>query len=119
GADVAEDHEGRCAALPALADVGAVGLLADRVQALVLDCFLQAPVGGAARRRHLQPGRLALPKRAPGERRGAARIGPRAGDVDAVDGLGHDPYRSAASIGATGAATRAPMPPTCSASSCS
>ena len=34
-ADVAEDHEGGGAALPALADVGAVRLLADGVQALL------------------------------------------------------------------------------------
>ena len=37
GALVAADEEGRLAVLPALVDVGAAGLLADRVQALALD----------------------------------------------------------------------------------
>ena len=40
GADVAEDHEGRGAALPALADVRAVRLLADRVEVLRADRLL-------------------------------------------------------------------------------
>ena len=59
GADVAEDHEGRRAALPALADVRAVGLLADGVEVVGADLLLQPPVVRPARRRHLQPRRLA------------------------------------------------------------
>ena len=47
GADVAEDHEGRRAALPALADVGAVGLLADGVQVVGADRRLEPAVGRA------------------------------------------------------------------------
>ena len=48
GAGVAEDHEGRGAALPALADVRAGGLLADGVQVLARDQLRQLAV---ARRR--------------------------------------------------------------------
>src|SRR6185436_17807360 len=85
GADVAEDHEGRRPALPALTDVRAVRLLADRVQALPSDLGLEPAVGRATGRRHLQPGRLAgAPER---DRSVALSLGPagsgaRAGHVD-------------------------------------
>src|SRR6201999_4197755 len=86
GADVAEDHESRRAALPALADVRAVGLLADGVEVVVADLLLQPPVVRAARRRDFQPRRLAFALE--GDRavglRGAAGIGPGPGDVDAL-----------------------------------
>ena len=52
GALVAADEEGGLAVLPALEDVGAAGLLADRVQALALDEVLQLVV----LRAHLRPG---------------------------------------------------------------
>ena len=58
-ARVAEDHERRGSALPALADVGAGGLLADRVQVLGFDQRLELAVALAAGRRHLEPRRLA------------------------------------------------------------
>src|SRR5439155_2745994 len=64
GAGVAEDHERGGAALPALADVRAGGLLADRVQVLGLDQLRQLAVLRAARRRNLEPWRLALAQRA-------------------------------------------------------
>src|SRR4051812_26860720 len=64
GARVAEDHEGRGAALPALADVRARRLLADGVEVLVADEFGQLAVARAAGRRDLEPARLALPQRA-------------------------------------------------------
>ena len=89
-ADVAEDHEGGRAALPALADIGAVGLLADRVKVVVLDRLLQPAVVRAARRGDLQPGRLALAEAdlAIAVRRPTAGLRPRAGDMKAlVEGL--------------------------------
>ena len=60
-AGVAEDHECRRPALPALADIRAGRLLADRVQVLGLDQALQPAVPGAAGRRHLEPRRLSPP----------------------------------------------------------
>ena len=54
-ADVAEDHEGSGAALPAISDVGAVSLLADGVQAAVAHEIAQSKVVGAAGRRHPKP----------------------------------------------------------------
>ena len=62
-ARVAEDHERRGAALPALADVRARGLLADRVQVLVGDELRQLAIALAARRLDLEPRRLALAHR--------------------------------------------------------
>ena len=59
GARVAEDHERGRAPLPALADVRAGRLLADRVQVLGLDERGQLAVLRAAGRRHLEPRRLA------------------------------------------------------------
>src|SRR3712207_9085118 len=47
-ARVAEDHERRGAALPALADVGAGRLLTDGVEVLVLDQLRQRAVARAA-----------------------------------------------------------------------
>src|SRR5262249_61920723 len=83
---VAGVHARRRAALPALADVGAVGLLAHRVQVVVLDRALQPPVGRAARRGHLQPRRLSLAEgpnlSLVGSRATRPRARPR--DVDAL-----------------------------------
>jgi hypothetical protein len=62
-ARVAEDHERRRAALPAVADVRAGGLLADRVEVLLLDAALQLEVALAARCGDLEPRRLALAQR--------------------------------------------------------
>src|SRR4029079_7955165 len=77
------DHERRGAALPALADVGAGGLLADRVKSFALDHPAQLAVGRAARGGPLEPGRLALAEGAHVthqlEHLGAARVGARAG----------------------------------------
>ena len=77
-AGVAEDHERGGAALPAVADVGAGGLLADRVQPLARRSS-GAARGSAAPpgRRHLEPLRLALAERAHLahlEHPGAARV---------------------------------------------
>src|SRR5207245_245503 len=60
GALLAADEEGRLAVLPALEDVRAAGLLADRVQALALDQVAQVRVLGAHLRPGLDPGRLLL-----------------------------------------------------------
>src|SRR5438874_1936634 len=62
-ARVAEDHERGRAPLPALADVRARGLLADRVKVLVADEPGQLAVALTAWRRHLEPRRLALADR--------------------------------------------------------
>src|SRR3954452_18057023 len=62
-ARVAEDHERRRAALPALADVRARRLLADRVKVLVADLAVELPVARATRWRHLEPRRLAAAER--------------------------------------------------------
>src|SRR3954468_4718218 len=88
GAGVAEDHEGGGAALPALPDVGARRLLADRVQPLRADEVGQLAVLGPAGRRHLEPRRLAAAERLDllAEHLAdvhPARIGARAGDVEA------------------------------------
>ena len=94
-AGVAEDHEGGGAALPALADVGAGGLLADRVEVLALDHPAQLAVARAARRRALEPGRLALAERAHlahararGRRRGSSASGCSRGHRLALDAAG-------------------------------
>ena len=86
GAGVAEDHERGGAALPALADVRARRLLADRVEVLGLDQVLQLAVPRAARRRHLEPRRLA----------GAERLHVRPEDLEDVrvaTGVGARPRR--------------------------
>ena len=72
GALVAADEERRLAVLPALEDVGAARLLADRVQALGLHEVLQLAVLRAHRGAGLDPLRLALD-------RGLARCAPRGG----------------------------------------
>ena len=79
-ADVAEDHEGGGAVLPALADVRAVRLLADRVQVQVAHEALQAEVVASAGRLHLEPGRLPLRQR-------FVTMAPQ----DLVQGLAHAP----------------------------
>src|ERR671924_2141593 len=63
-AGVAEHHERGRSALPALADVGAGRLLADRVEPLALDHVPQLAVDRPARRGALEPGQLALAERA-------------------------------------------------------
>ena len=56
GAGVAQDLEGRGAPAPALGDVRAAGLLADRVQARAVDQLLDVEVARVgARRAHLHP----------------------------------------------------------------
>ena len=60
GAHVAEDHERRCAVLPALADVGAMRLLADGMQVERPHQLLEAQIVGAAGCFHFQPAGLPL-----------------------------------------------------------
>jgi len=55
GADVAEDHEGGGAVLPALADVGAVGFLADGMEVELAHQALEPHIVGAAGRFDLEP----------------------------------------------------------------
>src|SRR3954463_6379284 len=94
GAGVAEDHERRGAAVPAVADVGARRLLADGVEVLVADEAVELPVARAARRLDLEPRRLAVADR---EDVGAedlehvhpARVGAGAGLVLARRGGAH------------------------------
>src|SRR5262249_13191364 len=108
--DVAEDHECGGAPLPALADVRAVRLLADGVEVVRLDGLLEPAVGGAARRRDLEPrglarveGDFALVVCDP-----PARIGAGTGDVQAdLVGLGHRSYRTGA-VSAAREARRSP-----------
>ena len=90
-AGVAEDHERGGAALPALADVGAGRLLADRVQPLRLDHVGQLAVLRAAGRRDLEPRRLAAAERLHLLAEDALDVHParvRAGSGD-VDPLAH------------------------------
>src|SRR5919197_4988441 len=62
GAGLAEDLKGRGAAAPALGDVRAARLLADRVQARAVDERLHVEVARVgARRAHLHPFRPARP----------------------------------------------------------
>src|SRR5215472_16692563 len=63
GALVAADLERRLAVLPALEDVGAACLLADRVQPLAPDELLQRGVLGPGAQPGLDPGGLALDRR--------------------------------------------------------
>jgi hypothetical protein len=76
--DVAQDHEGRGAVLPALADVRAVRFLADRVEVEVAHELLEAQVVRASGRLHLEPGGLPLRK----------RLGPMPAH-DLVEGFAH------------------------------
>src|SRR5439155_4833909 len=62
-AGVAEDHERGGAGVPALADVRAGGLLADRVERVALDLLLQLEIARRPRHLHLEPRRLALAER--------------------------------------------------------
>ena len=55
GADIPEDHESGGAPAPTLPDVGAVGLLADRVQFLPAHQLLELDITGAARHLDLEP----------------------------------------------------------------
>ncbi len=107
-ADVAEDHEGGGAALPAFADVRAVGLLADGVEGLRAHQALDAPVARAARGLDLQPRRLARPERhhvvclrgsprlRPGARDVQARVGHAASSIPISSPHVGDPERLAA-----------------------
>ena len=61
-ADIAEDHEGRGAMLPALAGVRTMGFLADSVQVERPHQLLEPQVVGPARRSDFQPARLPLGK---------------------------------------------------------
>jgi len=63
GAYVAEDHERGGVVLPALPDVGAVRLLAHRMQLQAPHHLLQGDVVGAARSLDLEPGGFALARR--------------------------------------------------------
>src|SRR5690606_22689346 len=60
-ADVAQDHEGGGAVLPALEDVGALGLFADGMQGQAPHQVLEPPVVGAQGSPHLEP--WGLPRR--------------------------------------------------------
>ncbi len=60
-ADIAQDHEGGRAVVPALADVGTMRLFANRVQAEAAHQPLQTLVVRRARRAHLEPFRLGGP----------------------------------------------------------
>src|ERR1019366_9404827 len=62
-ADVTEDHEGGRAVLPALADVGAMRFLADRVQVEFAHEVLQVNVVTPAGSLHLEPAGLPLRQR--------------------------------------------------------
>ena len=58
-ARVAHDHEGRVLLVPALTDVGATGLLAHGVQAVLLDDALRLAIAARNRRLDADPIRLA------------------------------------------------------------
>ena len=61
-ADVAKDHEGGRAMLPAFTNVGAMRLLADRVEVELTHHVLEPQVVRSARSLHLEPRWLALGK---------------------------------------------------------
>jgi len=63
GADIAQDHEGRGAMLPTLADVRAMRFLAHRVQVEVTHQLLEPYVVGATGCSHFEPRRLPLRER--------------------------------------------------------
>jgi hypothetical protein len=67
GADVAQDHDGQRAPAPALADVGAAGALADRVQPLLAHQPLHLEEGRLGRQADLDP--LGMPPPARPRRR--------------------------------------------------
>ena len=79
-ADVAEDHEGRGAVLPALADVRAVRFLADRVEVELAHQLLEPEVLRPAGSANLEPARLSL-----GQRFDAVAAG------DLIQRLAHEP----------------------------
>jgi len=58
-ADVAEDHDRGGAARPALAQVGALGALADGVQSLVVDELAHRGIAGSVREPGAEPRRFA------------------------------------------------------------
>ena len=74
-ADLAHQHDRRGAGVPALADVRALGFLADRREAMLADCLLDGLEAATGRHRRAQPRRLA----ACGRHRRAGR-----GRLDAV-----------------------------------
>ena len=63
GADVAQNHESGRAVLPAFADVGAMGLFADRMQAQLTHQVLEAYIVGSSRRPDFEPGGLSFRER--------------------------------------------------------
>ena len=63
GADVAEDHEGGGAVLPALTHVWAVSFLTDSVKIELPHEVLQVDIILTAWRAHLEPGRLSIRQR--------------------------------------------------------
>src|ERR1700694_653849 len=63
GADVAEDHEGRGAVLPTLADVRAMRFLAYGMQVELTHQVLEPHVVGASGCSHLEPRRFPLRER--------------------------------------------------------
>ena len=83
-AGVAQDHDGRRALLPALADVGAAGLFADGVERLAAHEVLELLVVGAAGHPGLDPVGMAAPVRSvqPGGVHGAAH-----GDGQRLEGV--------------------------------
>ena len=89
GADVAEDHERGGAVVPALADVRAVRLFADRVEALLAHQPLQPHVAGRPRGADLQPLGLRRARAQDLDRdRGAHVLRPVAGRGSRRPGLG-------------------------------
>src|SRR4029077_11212510 len=61
-AHVAEDHEGRGAVVPALADIRTLRLLAHRMEVELAHQPLQPKVAWRSRRAHLEPVRLCQPR---------------------------------------------------------
>ena len=74
GADVAQDHESGGLVLPAFADVGTAGLLADGMEVELAHHGLEVRVVRASRGLDLEPGRLAGEHGAGRARTGAERV---------------------------------------------
>ena len=92
-ADIAQDHEGRRAVLPAFAHVGTVRFFAHRMQPELPHHLLQRDVVRTARRRHPEPRRLPTGKRVTRNARrklneGCRHRGRRNGKIAAQDKAG-------------------------------